>query len=263
MTAGIVSFRLTPDQAKLAATSPLAVIPPEGLGPQALLSEAASGLWLRADSYVFRFDPGETASTTFYATTFGKRTAGVQIQLGYDASIMQNQTDQGPIPGPSVVGQPQSALTFPATITTGPDGTQELTLTAGDPGDPRAYIDGQVYGVIYGPAGNLPQTGSVTNSSLILSVLVHSGFQVPDIPTWVDVQPIFQEYANLYPVMRPIVDLSDFASVVAKRGLIKKVLSVPMTDPSYMPVTRDLSKAKQVMILRWLDNPIQFPKTAP
>jgi hypothetical protein len=63
--------------------------------------------------------------------------------------------------------------------------------------------------------------------------------------------------------MRPIVDLSDFASVKAMRDLIKQVLSVPMTDPRYMPVNRDLSKAKQIMIPRWLDNPTQFPTTPP
>ena len=62
LTAGVVSFRLTPDQAKLAATTPLAVVPPGGVGPQAFLAEPATGLWLRADSYVFRLDPGgETA----------------------------------------------------------------------------------------------------------------------------------------------------------------------------------------------------------
>jgi hypothetical protein len=164
MTAGIVSFRLTSDQAKQAATAPLAVVPPGGLGPQALL----------ADSYVFRLDPRETASTTYCTTPFGRRAAALKIQLGYDASIMQGQTDQGPISGPSVVGQPQSALTFPDTITTGPDGTQVLTLKAADSSNPREYIDGQVYGVIYCPAGNLPPLEGISNSSQILSVLVHS-----------------------------------------------------------------------------------------
>ena len=168
LSAGIVSFRLTPDQVKLAATAPLGVVPPGGGAAQAFLAEAATGLWLRADSYVFRLDPGETAHTTFYATTFGRRAGGLEVVLAYDATIMQGQTTQGPIAGPSVVGQPMSALTFPDSVTTGPDGTAELTLEAGDPGDPRDYIDGQVYGVTYGPADNPPRPGSVTNSSLIL-----------------------------------------------------------------------------------------------
>jgi hypothetical protein len=260
-TAGIVSFHLTPDQAKLAATTPLGLVPTGGLGSQAFLAEPAGGLWLRADSYVFRLDPGETAGTTLYATTFGRRTAGLKVSLGYDASIMQGQTKQGPISGPSVVGQPESALTFPGSITTGPDGTCDLTLTAGDPGNPREYIDGQVYGVIYGPADDPPVPGTITNSSLILSALVHTGYEIPKVPTWADVQPIFQEYANLYPVMRPIVDLSNYESVYEMRHRIKSVFSVPMTDPRYMPVTRDLSKAKREMILRWLDNPIRNPTT--
>lgn len=63
--------------------------------------------------------------------------------------------------------------------------------------------------------------------------------------------------------MRPIVALSDYTSVYEKRALIQRVFSVPMTDPRYMPVTRDLSNSKREMILRWLDNPIRDPTTPP
>jgi len=70
------------------------------------------------------------------------------------------------------------------------------------------------------------------------------------------VRPIFQQYADLYPVMRPIVDLSNFGSVISKRNILKNVFSAPASDPNYMPVTRDLSAAKRQMLLKWLDNPI-------
>jgi hypothetical protein len=262
-TAGIVSFTLTPDQLTQAAGTPLGLVPPAGNAPQAFLAEAADGAWVRADSYVFRLNPGDEAQTTFYATAFGRRIAGAKISLGYDASIMQGQTTQGPIPGPQVVGQPQSALTFPTSIRTGPDGTAVLTLKAGDPGRPRQYIDGQVYGVGYALGDAPPPVGSITNSSLILSALVWSGYHAPAVPDWEsDVGPILLQYADLYPVMKPIVDLSSYDGVVAKRALIKGVFSVPMTDPRYMPITRDLSRAKREMILRWLDNPIRA-RTSP
>jgi hypothetical protein len=257
-TAGIITFPLTAEQLSQAMTSPLAVVGgAAGAGPP-LLAEADDGIWIRADTYVFRLNPGDHATTTFFATTFGKRTPGLKISLGYDATIMAGQTTQGPIPGPSVVGEPHSALSFPATSTTGSDGSVSVTLQASDPGKPRGYIDGQVYGVTYGPGPTAPAVASVTNPSLILSALVWSGDSAPGQPTWIkDVLPIFVQYSNLYPVMKPFVDLSDFDDVVAKRMLVKQVFSLPASDPFYMPVTRDLSRAKQAMILAWLDNPLK------
>jgi len=71
------------------------------------------------------------------------------------------------------------------------------------------------------------------------------------------VQPIFQQYANLYPVMKQYVDLSDYTDVVAKASLVKATFGVPVTDARYMPVTRDLSRAKREMIIQWLDNPVK------
>ena len=232
LTAGIVAFPLTPTQLAQAANTPLGII---STGGQVVLTEAPDGVWLRADDFVFRLDPGTTAATTFYMTAFGARVAGRQISLGYDASIMQAQS----------AGQPQSALTFPASITTGADGTATLILTASDPGNPRSYIDGQIYGVTYGPGESPPPVGSVGNGSQMLSALVWSGYTAPATPNWTDdVGPIFLQYANLYPVMKPIVDLSSFSDVVAKGPMIRSVLSLLVTDAGYMPVTRDLSRVQ-------------------
>jgi len=257
-TAGIITLTLDENQLAQAAKAPLCVVATSEQGTQTtLLAEAPDGVWLRADQFVFRLNPGDNASTIFYLTTFGQRTANQEISLGYDPSQMQGQTTQGPIPGPSPAGEPTSALTFPLSIITGPDGTVELPIQAGDPGDARAYIDGQVYGVTYGPGSTPPPVGSVQNPSQILNALVWSGYEIPATPTWTnDVQPIFQQYANLYPVMKQYVDLSDYGDVVAKASMIKRVFGVPVTDARYMPVTRDLSRAKREMIIRWLDNPV-------
>jgi hypothetical protein len=257
-TAGIVSLPLSPDQLGRAKVTPIGVVSTGTSGASPLLSEAPDGDWMRADGFVFRLDPGDSTSTTFYVTTFGLRSRNRKISLGYDASIMAGQTNQGPIPGPSVVGQPQSALTFPSSITTGSDGSVSLLLQSADPGSPRSYIDGQVYGVSYALGNSPPPLGSVSNPSQILSVVVRSAYSSPEQPSWVsDVEPIFQQYANLYPVMRPIVDLGDFDSVVARRELITNVFRLAITSPMYMPVTRDLSRAKREMILKWLANPIK------
>ena len=256
-TAGIVSFWLTPDQLKKAAAMPLGIVQSGSQGLQPVLSEAADGKFLQADSFVFRLNPGDKASTTFYATTFGKRAANQQISLGYDASIMAGQTTQGPVPGPTFVGEPQSAFTFPATLTTGADGSVALPMQAADPGNPRDYIDGQVYGVSYALGAAAPPVGSIQNPSQILNALVFSGYEIPAIPDWLaDVRPVLQQYANLYPVMEPIVDLDDYASLVSKRMILKNVFDAPVSDPNYMPVTRDLSTAKRNMLRKWLDCPL-------
>ncbi|MBC7909302.1 MAG: hypothetical protein H7Y30_02310 [Pyrinomonadaceae bacterium] len=277
-TAGIISYTLDPKQAELAASAQLGVVQsgPNGIAP--MLSEAPNGLWLRADQFVFRLNPGEKGQqdesnvTTFYATTFGQPTAGQQISLAYDSTIMQGFVQQDPtlVPGP-LPGQPETVLSLsvpppscedstgettlplPATITTGSDGKVTVALKATDPGNPRGYIDGQIYGVTYGPGPEPPPVGAIGNSSQILNALVFSGYDAPDEPDWmIDVQPIFEQYANLYPVMRPIVDLADYASVVSRTAALFNVFSRSLDDPNYMPVTRDLSKPKRDMILNWL-----------
>jgi hypothetical protein len=143
------------------------------------------------------------------------------------------QATRGAVTGPQRVGLPESAIRFPLQISTGNEGTAILPIEAGDPGNPREYIDGQVYGVTYAPGPTAPPQGRVQNGSQMLSALVWSGYEIPDRPTWLrDVQPILQQYANLYPVMKPIVDLGNYASVVSRRAILQNVFVSPMTDPN-------------------------------
>ena len=259
-TAGVQSIPLSGQAATWAAQCPICVVQ-STTGPTGpftpLLSEGPSGgLFVRADQFVFRLNPGETEKTVFYATQFGKAVPKQSIALGFDPTIMRGQVDQGPLSGPAKVGVPTDALKFPATIVTGPDGTAEVGLRADDPGNPREYIDGQVYGITYGPGTTPPPVGTVGNPSQLLSVLVYSSYAAPTDPDWLcDVRPIFQQYANLYPVMRPMVDLGNYASVVSRLGILDRVFSLPIEDPNYMPVTRDLSRAKHDMIRAWLQRP--------
>jgi hypothetical protein len=250
-SAGILTIPLSDAQRQAASSSRLAVMPAGGSDP--LLAESSDGTWVRADETVFRLSPGDTAKTTLYATVFGARKSGVAIRFGYDPTILQQQIGSGP----QTVGSPASAFTFPATITTAADGTAELTVAAADPGNPRGYIDGQVYTVTYAP-GAAPPVGSVQTASRMLNALVWSAFVAPANPKWTsDIKPILQQYANLYPVMKQYVDLGNYGDVVAKGPLIQNAFGLSLTDPSYMPVTRDLSPAKKAMIASWLNNPLQ------
>ena len=76
--------------------------------------------------------------------------------------------------------------------------------------------------------------------------------------TWVkDVEPILTIYARVSPMMKKVIDISDYDSVTLPHNieLLKRCLKVGIDDPSHMPTTRDLAPIKRAMILEWLDNP--------
>ena len=77
-----------------------------------------------------------------------------------------------------------------------------------------------------------------------------------DYATWLDdVYPIFKQYANLYPVMTEnFVDLGNYYEVKEHRKAINMSLTLRMSHPNHMPVTRDLSDSKRKVILEWLSD---------
>jgi hypothetical protein len=259
--AGIQTFQLTPDQANQAATTPIGIIAPGDAGPKIMLSEDAAGTWVFADDYVFRLDPGDPQPTTLRALAFGRPAANQQIDLVIDNSAMQQQVQQGPVPGPPV-GVPEGKVSeasrgaFPLSVTTGTDGTVELQLVGSDPRNPRGYIDGQVYGVRFDWNG-VDRSAFQTEPMNLISVLVWDAYELDRKPTWIeDVQPIFQKYADLYPVMRRVLDLGDYASVKRNAVALQYNFDTTVDDPNYMPVVRDLSSAKHAMIKTWLADPV-------
>lgn len=166
---------------------------------------------------------------------------------------------------------PADALTFNASATTNSAGCATLTLTGGDPGTPRYFnngqdygLDGQVYGVRPGFTDTQYSGGQPVNQWNFVSVLLWSGFKPSNPVTWNDLQPIFQQYANLYPVMNRFLNLGDYSSVVANASLLLLAFGLDPTNPNAMPVTRDLSPAKRQAILAWLKNPLPgAPAKAP
>jgi hypothetical protein len=53
-------------------------------------------------------------------------------------------------------------------------------------------------------------------------------------------------------VMKQVLDLGDYESVIAHKEMLALVFSLPIEDPNYMPVTRDLSPKKRELLLEWL-----------
>ncbi|AGP38732.1 hypothetical protein [Sorangium cellulosum] len=140
------------------------------------------------------------------------------------------------------------------------------------------YMDGQIYSLIYklqetsdwelykytlDPSG--ARTPPAQQHYLdYVDLHVRDGYAAKLDPTWQDVAPIFSQYANLYPVMsRRLVDLSDEQSVAAHAASIELAFSLDMSDPNYMPVTRDMSPAKQQTVLAYLRKVQGKPAAAP
>jgi hypothetical protein len=261
-TAGIQAFPkdrpLTTEERRALEHSRLAV----AVAGQVVLMENEGGVHLRADTFVHRLDAGETARVELYATRYGKPYPGATVVAWHDSSGLQPGVGPGPLGPVPAFGTPVEALTFEECVHTDRDGRVTLELHASSPGAPRGYIDGQVYGVRYllkevarlFTEGLPPAFGY--NPADFISVLVWDAFPVPALPSWHEhLQPIFQQYANLYPVMGRILDLGNYEELARHTQLLAFAFGLPREDPNHMPVTRALSGGKRRAILEWLRNP--------
>jgi hypothetical protein len=277
-TAGVQTFNLTKNAAarELLPGNPLVLVTPLLGAPtyNVLIQESVDGLYVRSDAFVYRLNPGETEPIEFYATRFGQPLASRDINLSYTEGFMGGSgggDSVSPPPRPAAaipaIGTPADAIGFiesghyqpglTTSISTDAGGRAVLHLAAsGDgPGNPRGYIGGQLYGIAYRLA-DLPP-GYIGKPLDYISVLVFDRKDVPDQPTWYqDIQRIFTQYGNLYPIMsRYVVDLRDYEAVSARAAILKLAFSLPMSDPNHMPVTRDMSAGDRATILKWLSSP--------
>ncbi|HEX8407495.1 MAG TPA: hypothetical protein VF883_01425 [Thermoanaerobaculia bacterium] len=251
-TAGVQVFPpdrdLTKDELKALASSAMAV----ANGSSIVMRENLDGLHVRADAFVFRLYPGDSAEVELYATQYGELLSNAEISVFLDPSGLQG-SDTPPL----IVGVPAKAIGGfdPNKRVIAKKGRATLTITASDPGTPRQFIDGQVYGVRYLPAAIAnAASGAFVNRWDFISLLVWSQYELDHPPAWHDdMQPIFTQYANLYPVMDTIIDLSDYEDVAKHAGLLSFAFGLPDADPNQMPVTRDLSPGKRKAILQWLN----------
>lgn len=245
-TAGVVQFPITSQQ----AGQPLAVLVN---GQQAIL-EPASGLYVDVDGASVYMNPGDTAEVNLWATVFGSPAANTTV----DVELVP--TPQPP-PDQFDNNEPASALTFPSSVTTGTNGSAAITISASNPSPlpaGRKDIGGQVY--YLGGAWATGNSWNAYGSQPIfypspLSVKLFNSIDPPiPQPTWKDVQPILYKYYYLYGYMASIVDLSDYLAVKGSAQALQQVLTLSFDDPSYMPVTREMSNDEQQLILTWITN---------
>jgi hypothetical protein len=281
-TAGVVVMTVDPLLMPRVQSSSLTLSSTQGNA----ITESTTGMFVRADRFVYRASPSDSVTMQVYATCYGAPVAqGTVISFSADNSQLQPGNMVNPLDVPPV-GTPLAAIGYadpPAppivyTANTDANGQASLTLTMQNPGTPRWFsqgadfgIDGQVYGVR--PSFQNAADNGVINPWNFVSILLWSEYQTQTpIPTWyADLQPIFQQYANLYPVMNRFLNLADYNDVVANRRLLQLAFGLDPANPNSMPVTRDLSAAKRQAILTWLAQatpplgtpPAPAPKAAP
>lgn len=225
-----------------------------------ILSEAASGHFVRADQFVFRMEANSQATVDFYASKFGQSLSGQSIALNIAPNTASEgpfsqggdgEDDNPPLQTPMSAFTINGATTLPTSVNIDA-GKITVSLSSGDPGNPRGYMDGQMYGVQYYIQGDTPPT--TPTPSAYVNVHVYDACDVESPTYYQDVKSILDQYGWLYPVMGSYVDLSDYRSLYANKNVLKTVFSAAITDPIHMPVTRDLSQAKAAMLVQWIDN---------
>ena len=267
---GIASIKLTDEQLTLAQTYPLAIVSEN----VSLIEETPD--YVRADQFVFRLNPQEDVKIDFYASHLGKLKSGQPIICQFQDSLINIMGQGNGVPPTST----PNILSFDKQIVTDKSGKATLKVRAGDPENPRGFIDGQVYALWYylkgqatanfsidfstNPPTILPGALSAIDPNNFISILVFDSVPKATVtnPMWDDIQPTMQQYANLYPLMsKGIFNLADKDVVDANAEILRFVFSKEKTDPNYMPATRDLSRDKEKMILNYLDGVLKAKGT--
>lgn len=224
-----------------------------------MFSEAKDGIQVHPfTSWVLRAEPDDDVEISFLAMKFGRPSDRTVIHI--TPFVCKNIFYE--YGGPQIGTEP---LPFPSQdVITNQSGLATISFKAPDPLNARKFIDGQLYPYLYWAKSNPINPNQVCDGSnflyLLNSYLIIRVFDIhvyQDPPTWnEDVYPIFKKYANLYPVMTfNYVDLGNYHEVTKHLFHINMTMRLPMAHPNHMPVSRDLSKGKRDMILKWLDHP--------
>jgi hypothetical protein len=249
---GVFTIPLTAADGNGYETNPLAI----QVNNTIVAKEYDNGAWMDVAVASQRLECGgaQSGQTQIMVRAFGNPVVGVEPPVTVDVQLFQwllvggnwvnppnfpDSTDVG-----LIIGQ------------TDADGLAEISVMVNVPDialpDIRQPLDSQIYYIsLSDPSGNAIGDGP---SNATITVLLWNAFTAPANPTWnADISPVFSAYARLYPGMKARLDISDEATVKGfASGILNNHMNVPMTDPAYMPVTRDLSPSKMAMIVEWL-----------
>lgn len=256
-TGGIWSAQFPPQLLPQLNQRPLALIKLSNDGNSGIVAirESENGWLVRAEQFVHRVESGQTAKTNLFASQYGVPTAAtIEVNLqppnlgtaGAPPSSNPPQAEVYPINTPADAVSGSQTL-----VTDGSTGKAVLSVETSAPGNPRQYIDGQIYIFNYQRQGQAPRQQQQFDA---IYMHLYNQFTVPAQPTWIEhIQPIMQQFSNFYPIMsQQLFDLGDYEAVKQHRAILELAFSLDRSDPNHMPVTRDLSAPKQATILQWL-----------
>lgn len=226
-------------------TNPLAI----QVNGTTVAQEYDSGYWIDVSVSSQRLECGssQTGQSQIMVRKFGN--AVVDEKPPVTSSVQLIDWTQG---GPSLSPSTDVAISFGKTDANGlADITTTVTVTDIALPPTRQPLGSQVYYILMSDSNKRP-IGDGGRQTPGLSILLWSAFAAPANPSWSDISPTFTAYARLYPGMKSRLDISDEATVVAFAPVVHAMMSGDISDPSYMPVTRDLSPSKIAMILSWL-----------
>ncbi len=266
-TGGIVTFdNLSAEVTTLLENNQLLLLLEIADGEYMVIArESINGYYVRADDFVNRLDYLQVNDINFYAYQWGEALKNTKIDISLDKPT--SITPKGPnnpiseIPGNNY---PQDGLTFEQQIVTGSNGHAILKLKGNRIDSPRVYLDGQIYTLNYALNGiqNDPAKGPMSNDNIY--VHLRDYFEVPEQPVWSDISATMIQFSNLYPIMsKYFIDLADPEALIAKKDILIFAFTRDISDPIYMPATRDLSEQKKQTILKWLNAPVVDTDTPP
>ena len=214
-----------------------------------LLQENKDGYYLRANQFVFRMNPGVATTPE---NPRGK-TATVEIHVLKFGKPVPDKTriamaDINPGVSNPPISTPENALTVsPASgVATTVGGIAKFKLKATDPGNPRGYINGQLYFKSYGFKNKSVNDSYIQDPSDFISIQIYNQVSGEEAIN------ILNKYGRLYKIMGFLAD-DEKVEQPATRNMIKTLLSKPMADTVHMPVTRDLSDADKKRVIDWIN----------
>ena len=245
-----------------------------------ILEENTNGIYMRANQFVYRMNPGTesgslnpgTAQVEFYATKFGEPLPNTEIEVSLmpsleSAEYSNNTLGTGGTTGMVNMGVPTSAVVLegktsvPVCVTTNADGIATLSIKSLNPGNPRGYMDGQIYFLKYRFADESIDSTYIQSPDALISLQIYEEQPAIEDVTWENfVQNVLGQYAKLYPIMSGI-DMGNKASVIKWAKEIKAQLTTGIENGDYMPVTRDMSQSRLKLIVDWLDTVIPKSKS--
>jgi len=265
---------------KTLASLPLALQSTVSGKTTTLLEENPQGLSMRANQFIFRMNPGLTTTPSFprgetntveiYVRKFGQVAGTEGLQVGFTtmlppAAVTYTLGTLGTSGtngiNASNLSTPEGKLVLSSAVVNVSDGKATLTITGQDPGNPRGYVDGQVYFTTYtfSPAVD----GYNQDPNDLLSAQIYQQHPIDGTPTWQNgIGDLLRQYGMLYPIMGRF-QLWTYEGVIVNREKILRVLTTDISQPLHMPVSRDLSEIRTNLVVAWLQAGMPYGTLGP